>query len=108
LRNGHLRTSADICGGRMFRCSRFHGQMDIIALWLDDAIRRESRGEHSLDDVMFDLVRAGDQPIKDKLIRDAATLGWDLDLKGTAAGELFRHFEPTPSRLPAALRLDAR
>jgi predicted metalloprotease with PDZ domain len=35
----------------------------IIALWLDGAIRRESRGEHSLDDVMFDMVRTGDQPI---------------------------------------------
>jgi predicted metalloprotease with PDZ domain len=34
----------------------------VIALWLDAAIRHESHGQHSLDDVMFDLVRTNDQP----------------------------------------------
>jgi predicted metalloprotease with PDZ domain len=31
----------------------------VIALWLDGEIRRESQGEHSLDNVMFDMVRKG-------------------------------------------------
>jgi predicted metalloprotease with PDZ domain len=35
----------------------------VIALWLDAAIRHDSRGQHSLDDVMFDMVRTSDQPV---------------------------------------------
>lgn len=35
----------------------------VIALWLDGAIRHESRGEHSLDDVMLEMVRTGSQPL---------------------------------------------
>jgi predicted metalloprotease with PDZ domain len=35
----------------------------IIALWLDAAIRRDSKGRHSLDDVMFDMVRTSKQSI---------------------------------------------
>jgi predicted metalloprotease with PDZ domain len=34
-----------------------------IALWLDGAIRRESRGRSSLNNVMFDMVRGRNQPI---------------------------------------------
>lgn len=34
----------------------------IIALWLDGTIRRESNGQHSLDDVMFEMERTADQP----------------------------------------------
>ena len=34
----------------------------IISLWLDGTIRRESDGRHSLDDVMFDMVKSADQP----------------------------------------------
>ena len=34
----------------------------IISLWLDGTIRRESRSQHSLDDVMFDMVRTRAQP----------------------------------------------
>jgi predicted metalloprotease with PDZ domain len=35
----------------------------VIGLWLDAAIRRESRDQRSLDDVMFDLVRTRDQSL---------------------------------------------
>jgi predicted metalloprotease with PDZ domain len=45
----------------------------VIALWLDGAIRRESRGEHSLDDMMFDMVRTRDKPIT--LLRILETAG---------------------------------
>jgi predicted metalloprotease with PDZ domain len=41
--------------------SGFRGR--VIGLWLDSAIRRESRGKRSLDDVMFDLVRGHQQPM---------------------------------------------
>jgi predicted metalloprotease with PDZ domain len=34
----------------------------VIALWLDGTIRRESGGQHSLDNVMFDMVRDANQP----------------------------------------------
>jgi predicted metalloprotease with PDZ domain len=34
----------------------------IIALWLDGRIRQESNGQHSLDDVMFEMERSADQP----------------------------------------------
>ena len=34
----------------------------VIALWLDATIRRESGGQQSLDNVMFDMVRGADQP----------------------------------------------
>jgi len=35
----------------------------ILALWLDAAIRRDSQGQRSLDDVMFDMVRTSTQSI---------------------------------------------
>jgi predicted metalloprotease with PDZ domain len=34
----------------------------VIALWLDGTIRSESNGQHTLDDVMFDMVRSADKP----------------------------------------------
>ena len=34
----------------------------IIALWLDGTIRRESNGQYSLDNVMFDMERNANQP----------------------------------------------
>jgi predicted metalloprotease with PDZ domain len=44
----------------------------VIALWLDAAIRHESNGQHSLDDVMFDMLRANDQPVTLARILDTA------------------------------------
>lgn len=35
----------------------------IISLWLDATIRRESGNKHSLDNVMFDMVRDGRKPL---------------------------------------------
>ena len=39
-----------------------------IALWLDGIIREESGGKHSLDDVMFDMVRGAKQPLTQQRI----------------------------------------
>lgn len=36
---------------------------DVIARWLDGAIREYSRGTHSLDDMMRDMVREADHPL---------------------------------------------
>jgi predicted metalloprotease with PDZ domain len=44
----------------------------VIALWLDSTIRRESNGKHSLDDVMFDMVRTADRPITNARILDTS------------------------------------
>jgi predicted metalloprotease with PDZ domain len=40
----------------------------VIALWLDGAIRRESDGRRSLNNVMFDMVRGRNQPITIKRV----------------------------------------
>jgi predicted metalloprotease with PDZ domain len=42
----------------------------VIALWLDAAIRQESQGKHSLDDVMYRMVRDGQQPMTEQRIFD--------------------------------------
>ena len=42
----------------------------VIALWLDAAIRQESNGKHSLDDVMFRLVQDRQQPLTEQRIFD--------------------------------------
>jgi predicted metalloprotease with PDZ domain len=53
---------------------RFPGSNDpyvrgrIIGLWLDAAIRKDSRDQHSLDDVMFEMVRTREQPLTQKRI----------------------------------------
>jgi len=40
----------------------------IIGLWLDAAIRKDSSNRHSLDDVMFEMVRTRDQPLTQERI----------------------------------------
>jgi predicted metalloprotease with PDZ domain len=73
----------------------------IISLWLDGTIRKESGGKHSLDDVMFDMVRTGDQPYT--LDRILATAGRYLSPESNALlqqavsdhGDL-----PAPEHLP--------
>ena len=40
----------------------------IIALWLDAAIREQAKGKHSLDDVMFRLVRDYKEPLTEDRI----------------------------------------
>ena len=42
----------------------------VIALWLDAAIRLESNGKHSLDDVMYRLVHDRQQPLTEQRIFD--------------------------------------
>ena len=40
----------------------------VIALWLDAAIREQSAGQHSLDDVMFRMVRDRQEPLTEERI----------------------------------------
>ncbi len=40
----------------------------MIALWLDGTIREESGAKHSLDDVMFNMVRGAKQPLTEQRI----------------------------------------
>jgi len=73
----------------------------IIALWLDGTIRKESGGRHSLDDVMFDMVRTGDQPYT--LDRILATAGHYLTPESDALLQqaVVHHGDlPAPERLP--------
>jgi predicted metalloprotease with PDZ domain len=42
----------------------------VIALWLDAAIRQESKGKHSLDDVMYGIVHDRQQPMTEQRIFD--------------------------------------
>jgi predicted metalloprotease with PDZ domain len=73
----------------------------IISLWLDGTIRRESRGQHSLDDVMFDMVRTGDQPYT--LDRILATAGQYLSPESRTLLEqaVSHHGDlPAPEHLP--------
>jgi predicted metalloprotease with PDZ domain len=44
----------------------------IIALWLDGTIRRESNGQHSLDEVMFEMERHANEPYSLARIFDTA------------------------------------
>jgi len=74
----------------------------IISLWLDSTIRRESGGRYSLDNVMFDMVRAGKRPFT--LARILETTGRYLSSESRAVlqhavndhGDL-----PAPERLPS-------
>ena len=74
----------------------------IIALWLDATIREHSKGQHSLDDVMFQLVRDRQEPLTEERIfatiqpyvspdqlsalRNAADHGGDLPAPNTIPG----------------------
>jgi predicted metalloprotease with PDZ domain len=44
----------------------------VIALWLDTEIRNESKNKHSLDNVMFDLVRRGNVPLTQNHVLETA------------------------------------
>jgi predicted metalloprotease with PDZ domain len=74
----------------------------VIALWLDGTIRRESNGQYSLDNVMFDMVRDAAQPYTPERI--LATIGHYLS---PASRAMLQHAVsdhadlPVPERLPA-------
>lgn len=58
----------------------------VIALWLDATIRRESHGQRSLDDVMFDMVRSRSEPYTLARILEIT----DRYLSAESQGELLR------------------
>ena len=68
----------------------------IISLWLDGTIRRESQGHHSLDNVMFDMVRGAHQPYTQARI--LATAGRYLTPRSRA---LLQHAVNDHANLPA-------
>jgi predicted metalloprotease with PDZ domain len=68
----------------------------VIALWLDAAIRRESHGQYSLDDVMADMVRTSDQPVTLARIIDTAGRYLSADSRST-----LEHAVVEPVNLPA-------
>ena len=64
-------TNRDLLAFLLQRVSTCEG---VIALWLDAAIRKQSNGQHSLDDVMFRLVKDRQQPLTEKRIYDTVQL----------------------------------
>ena len=73
----------------------------IISLWLDGTIRRESRGQHSLDDVMFGMVRTGDQPYTLDRILAAAGRYLSPEPRALLEQAVSHHGDlPAPERLP--------
>ena len=75
----------------------------IISLWLDATIRRESENRHSLDNVMFDMVRDRRQPLT--LERIFATSGRYLSPASLSLlrDAVTKHGDlPAPSQIPSA------
>ena len=74
----------------------------VIALWLDGAIRRDSRDEHSLDDVMFEMVRTGDQPITLARILETAGRYLSADSRSLLQRAVADHGNlPAPDQAPS-------
>lgn len=73
----------------------------IISLWLDGAIRSESHGQHSLDDVMFDMVRTGNQPFTLDRILATADRYLSPDSQTLLQRAILHHGDlPAPAQLP--------
>lgn len=68
----------------------------VISLWLDGTIRRESHGQHSLNNVMFDMVRTRRQPYT--LARILETAGRYLSPESRA---ILQHAVSDHGTLPA-------
>jgi predicted metalloprotease with PDZ domain len=62
----------------------------VLALWLDGEIRRKSHGKRSLDNVMFDMRRGADKPLRQAAILKTA----DRYLPAGARREIRRAIEP--------------
>jgi predicted metalloprotease with PDZ domain len=68
----------------------------VIALWLDGEIRRKSHGRRSLANLMFDMLRGADKPLRQASILKTA----DRYLPAEARRELHRAVEPG-GKMPA-------
>jgi predicted metalloprotease with PDZ domain len=87
--NGDLQHSSD--------SSSAHVRGRLIALWLDQQIRKDSRGKSSLDNVMYDTVSAAAKPLTQERILETA----GRYLSPASRTELARIVEPR-SAIPAA------
>ncbi len=74
----------------------------VIALWLDATIRRESGGQHSLDDVMFDMVRGAGQPLTLQRILETAGRYLSNDSRSLLKRAVTEHADlPSPEQIPS-------
>jgi predicted metalloprotease with PDZ domain len=73
----------------------------VIGLWLDAAIRRDSLGQRSLDDVMFEMVRAHDQPLPPERILDTIAHYISPETRAALLQAVSSHGAlPAPDRVP--------
>ncbi len=73
----------------------------VISLWLDGTIRRESGGRHSLDDVMFEMVRNPRQPLTLARILDTAGHYLSAESRELLKRVATEHGNPTaPEQIP--------
>jgi predicted metalloprotease with PDZ domain len=73
----------------------------VIALWLDGEIRRESGGKHSLDDVMFAMVKGNAQPMTQARIFATADVYLSADSQALLRKAVEEHGElPAPETAP--------
>ena len=74
----------------------------VIALWLDAAIRNESGGRHSLDNVMFDMVRGANQPYTLARILETAGRYLSSESRALLKNAVTDHADlPAPKQIPA-------
>ncbi len=73
----------------------------IISLWLDGTIRSESRGKHSLDDVMFDMVREANEPLTQARVFRTAGRYLSAESVATLERAVMQHGDlPAPAEIP--------
>jgi predicted metalloprotease with PDZ domain len=74
----------------------------VIALWLDATIRSESSGKHSLDNVMFDMVRGANQPYTLARILETAERYLSLESRTLLNNAVTDHANlPAPEHIPS-------
>ncbi len=74
----------------------------IIGLWLDAAIRKESHDLHSLDDVMFEMVRTRDQPLTEERIVTTIVRYISPETRAALEAAVARHAAlAAPDRVPS-------
>jgi predicted metalloprotease with PDZ domain len=102
-----VQSAADYIGSMNTDLLRFPQSNDeyvrgrVIALWLDGEIRRESGGRHSLDDVMFAMVKGSDRPITLERIFATADVYLSPDAQALLRKAVNEHGElPAPEAAP--------
>jgi predicted metalloprotease with PDZ domain len=74
----------------------------VISLWLDATIRRESAGQHSLDNVMFDMMQGAQQPYTLPRILETAGKYLSAESRTLLKNAVTDHADlPAPKRIPS-------